>query len=469
MNNQKTKKYNIIVIGCQMNKSDSERIAAYLDDLGYEQADERIKADLVVLTTCGVRQEAESRIYGFVPRIKKDNPKVKIVLTGCLSEREDVKRRLGKGVDIWLPIKDLPFFRELLEEKTAISSYKEYLSLRPKYKSNFSAFVPIGNGCDNFCTYCVVPNARGREVYRPFREIILEVKKIVESGFKEITLIAQNVNSYYFDFPLDFEEDEELKEKVPECYEYLKGIAPRRLRFFDLLEICNKIEGDFWIRFSTSHPKDMTDDLIQTLARSQKICRNIHLPAQAGSNEILRLMNRKYTREQYLELINKIKLEFAKYSDMKSENWRPPVSLSTDIIVGFPGETKEQFEKSKELFLEVEYDMAYLARYSPRPGTLAEKMEDNITPLEKKSREEELNDVLRITALKNNKTYLGKNVKVLVDEINRKGELLGKTETNKTVRITNAGVLSGKTEDYVGKFLLVNINEVKDFGMNGVI
>ena len=429
------KTYRIITIGCQMNKSDSERIAAYLDDIGYQETKKREQADLVVLTTCGIRQSAEDRVYGLAHKIKKENKNTKILLTGCLSERKDVIKRLKEKIDIWLPINQIPNLKQVLTDfdftctRLTGENLKinpcDYLKIEPKYSSLFSAFVPIGNGCDNFCAYCVVPYARGHEVYRDAEEILNEVKDLVKQGYKEIILIAQNVNSYKSDF-IDFS-----------C----------------LLRTVNEIDGDFWIRFVSSHPKDMSDDLILAIAECEKVCKHIHLPAQSGDNEVLRSMNRKYSIEHYLNLIKKIK------NSVKSGL---PIGLTTDIIVGFPGETKEQFDNTVKLFKKVKYDMAYVARYSPRYGTVAEKMVDNVKMDEKRIREEKLMNVLKKTALKNSQKYLGKVVKVLVEGLNKKGFLFGKAETNKIVKFLG-------DKKFVGKFVNVKITRAENFSLSGVL
>jgi len=421
-----------------MNKSDSERISGYLEEVGYKEEKERNNADLIILNTCGVRQSAEDRAYGLISRIKKENPNAKIVLTGCLSERNDVKRRLKEKVDIWLPIIKLPE----LSVKLGIKGKKfdeDYLKILPKYNNQISAFVPIGNGCDNFCTYCVVPNARGREVYRQSDEIIAEVKNLVKKGFKEIILIAQNVNSYKTHNTQHTTHNKELKD----------------IYFVDLLKMVNDMPGDFWIRFATSHPKDMSDDLIKAILDCGNVCEHVHLPAQSGDNEILKAMNRNYSRDQYLALIKKIRKKI------------PMASITTDIIVGFPGETKEQFNNTKKLFKEAKYDMAYIARYSPRPGTAANELVDDVSQEEKKAREDELMKILRITALKNNGKYIGKIVDMLVEGKNKKGELYGKTVTNKVVKVKSRKL---KVErDRIGEFVKVKILNVRDFGLEGVI
>jgi tRNA-2-methylthio-N6-dimethylallyladenosine synthase len=431
------KTYYIITIGCQMNKSDSERIAAYLEEYGFLLTEKREDADLVILVTCGIRQSAEDRIYGLIPQIKRDNKKAKIILTGCLSERPDVIKRVGDRVDIWLPIKEL----DSLADKLGLqknNEYLDYLDVVPKYESSFSVFVPIGNGCNNFCSYCVVPYARGREVYREVETIIEEVKNLIKAGYKEITLIAQNVNSYFAEF------------------------NGKNVDFADLLKMVNDLDGYFWLRFATSHPKDMSTKLIQTIARCEKLCEHVHLPAQAGDNDVLKAMNRRYTIEHYKGLINKIREEV---KEQKPEAL--PVSFTTDIIVGFPGETEEQFEKTVELFEEIKYDVAYVAQYSPRYGTVSAKMEDDVKPEEKKRREKKLMDILARTLDKNNKYYIGKTVEVLFESIDKKhGNLIGKMRTAKIVKIPNP---NHNLDDKLGQFGKVKIIGQDDFGFVGEI
>jgi len=404
-----------------MNKSDSERISGHLEDHGLSFTEKRGEADLVIINTCGVRQSAEDRIYGLVPKIKKENKKVKIIIAGCLSQRKDVQKRLEGRVDFWLPIVELPKLAKKLGLDYKKSEY-DYLKIKAKYNSKISAFVPIGNGCNNFCAYCVVPYARGREKYRKVEDIIKEVKNLVSRGYKEINLIAQNVNSY-------------------KC---------GKTDFSDLLKKVNELEGEFWIRFATSHPKDMSDKLIRTISECDKVCEHIHLPAQAGDNVVLKNMNRKYTVGHYKKLINKIRKLI------------PNASISTDTIVGFPGETEKQFNNTKKLYREVKYDLAYIAQYSPRYGTAAYKLNDDISKEEKKRREEELMKILRKTALENNKKYLGKIVSVLVEGRGKNGEYFGKTRTYKNVKIK-----SNTNENLIGQFAKVKIKKAFDFGLEG--
>ena len=243
-------------------------------------------------------------------------------------------------------------------ESDKISPSRDYLEILPQYSDKIKAYVPISNGCNNFCTYCVVPNTRGREKSRSSENILKECKELIKNGYKEITLLGQNVNSYGLDLKND-------------------------LSFPELLQKVNDLEGSFWLRFSTSHPKDMSDELIEVIANNKNICNYIHLPVQSGNNDVLKKMNRNYTKEHYLELINKLK------------NKINPLFISTDIIVGFPGETKKQFKDSIKLFKKVKFDMAYISQYSPRQGTGSFKLEDNISNKEKKKRKFKLDKILK--------------------------------------------------------------------------
>ena len=447
------KTYHIITIGCQMNEADSERIASYLEFYGFKHEPKRSKAGLVVLNTCGIRQTAESRNYGLIPLLKKENKNVKIILAGCLSERPDVRRRLEDRVDIWLPIQKLPELYKQLGLKKKSFGKGNYLNIEPKAVSPFSVYIPVGNGCDNFCAYCVVPYARGREQYRSAYEIFQEAEKFIAKGYKELTLIAQNVNSY-----------RAIATKADLKYFPHKKIGDQ-IFFWEVLLVTGVlpeilatpakgkakiIPNNYWVRFSTSHPKDMGEDLIRVTARGGRFAPHIHLPVQAGDNQILSAMNRKYSVEHYLGLTEKIKKAI------------PEVGLSSDIIVGFPGETRKQFANTLKLAKKVKYDMIYMAQFSPRPGTAAFKMKDNVTAIEKKRREEELNEVLKKTALENNQKFLNREIVVLVEEKNAKGKWLGKNGQMKTVIISGAS-----DKKLAGRFCLVKISEVKDFGLYG--
>jgi tRNA-2-methylthio-N6-dimethylallyladenosine synthase len=297
-----------------------------------------------------------------------------------------------------------------------------YLKISPKYNSAISAQVPIGTGCDNFCAYCVVPYARGRETYRAASEVLAEVKALIAIGYKEINLIAQNVNSY---------QDGEIN-------------------FAQLLKMVDDLPGDFWIRFISSHPKDMSEELIKAVADSKKCCHHIHLPVQAGDDEVLLRMNRKYTVEHYKKLVTMIR------------KYMPDVSITTDIIVGFPGETDEQFGHTAELAEWAKFDNIYLGKYSPRPNTAAAKLKDDVSMVEKKRREAVLMKIMRQTASDNHQKYVGRQVAILVDQKN-KGSFYGRTQDNTFVKIITPNLL----EDLMGKVVSVKITEARDFGMDG--
>lgn len=433
--------YHLITLGCQMNKADSERLASYLDSVGYSESAQPETARLVVFITCGVRQSAEDRVYGRVNQLRKKNPQALIVITGCLAYRPDVQRRLKGQVDLFMNINRLPELVELLAAKTNPDRVvvpesmdyeaerqehgEEYLKIPAHYQSAYTAYVPIGNGCDNFCSYCVVPYARGREVYRPAEEVLAEVKKLLSAGYKEINLIAQNVNSYRsgdYNFP-----------------RLLKEVAD--------------LPGDFWVRFSSSHPKDLSPELIEVIATSEKVVNHLHLAVQSGDDDILKAMNRNYTVAHFKDLIARLRAA------------RPKMAITTDVIVGFPGETEEQFNNTVKLFAEENFDLVYISRYSPRPGTASWKMTDNVSSIEKKRREKILNDKLLAGSLETNKKRIREEVIVLVDGQNDDGRYYGKSADYKTIFFT----ASAKATDLIGNFVTVLINDALPFGLNGVL
>jgi tRNA-2-methylthio-N6-dimethylallyladenosine synthase len=422
--------YFIKVFGCQMNQSDAERISSLLGKYKIKPAASIDAADLIVFVTCGVRQSAEDRVYGQINNIKKKYPEKKVFLTGCLAHRKDVQRRLKGKVDLFCEIKSFPEkANEMLDAKNR--SYKDYLGISPRYSNLYTAYIPIMTGCNNFCAYCVVPYARGREYSRPAEDILKEVKSLTKKGCKEIVLLGQNVNSYKSD----------------------------SINFPKLLRMIGKVPGQFWISFLTSHPKDMSDELIETIAKSKKICEYISLPAQSGDDEILRKMNRRYTAEHYKNLLKKIRSAYKKY---KPDN-QP--SISTDIIVGFPGETKKQFENSAKLLGEMKFDMAYISQYSPRPETAAWLLKDNISGKEKEKREKVLTEILSKTSLANNKKYVRKIVEVLVDKkiAASSQKYQGHTRTQKKI------MFRSNRKDLAGKFVKVKITIAKTFGLEGKI
>lgn len=358
-------KYFLVTFGCAANEADSERIVASYEARGFTQATKMIEADHVVINTCMVRESAENRVYGLVnnlAKLKNENCKLKIVLTGCMVGMA-IRDKTGKmlkvlkeripQVDEFLPIEEVGF---------------DYIPIRTdKHK----ALVPISNGCNNFCTFCIVPFTRGREISRPFKEIVDEVKKLAKDGYKEILLIGQNVNSYGADLLTHSDKDVEGLKPT-----YVKHLGRYRIPtlFPYLLETLCKVDGIEKIDFISSNPWDFSDDLIATIAKNKKITRSIHLPVQSGDNDVLKRMNRWYTVEEYLNLVAKLK------SKIKN------AKLSTDIIVGFPGETKEQFQNTVDLCKKVGFYKAYLAIYSDRPLTASHKAFNDDVPYKEKKR-----------------------------------------------------------------------------------
>ncbi len=372
--------YFIKTFGCQMNESDSQRVASVLMSNSLKEVSKIDDADLAIFTTCGVRKSAEDRAFGQIHNLWEKRPETTIVVTGCLSNREDVKRRLGKKVTHFIQIKDILKLPSLLmlqkERNPAKNKEADYLKILPSYKNKNSALVPIMTGCNNFCTYCVVPYARGREWSRSLEEIIKEVEFLNKNKCEEIILLGQNVNSYSFE--LNKNSDLlEINKLV------LKKTSP--ISFPILLEILAKKFPNILFRFLTSHPKDFSDRLISTIATNKNISKEIHLPIQSGSDKILKAMNRKYTKKHYLGIIRKIK------------NKIPEAKISTDVIIGFPGETLEDFNETVEIFKAVKYYTAFTNKYSPRPGTVAEKLEDSIPWKEKKRRENILRKFIKIS------------------------------------------------------------------------
>jgi len=423
-----------------MNKSDSERIAQVLESMGYERASKENEADLLVVNMCSVRQSAVDRVYGMAKKfakLKTQNSKLKTILTGCILKQD--KKKLAKNFDFILKIKDLPKWPNLLSNffyDRRKCSTGEYWEIEPKYSNNYSAFVPISNGCNFNCAYCVIPFTRGRLVCRPHQEILNEVKKVVKKGFKEIWLLGQNVNDY--------------KSKLKSQNSKVKII-----NFAKLLKMVNDIPGDFWIRFTSPHPSNFSDELIKTMAKCQKVTPYLNLPLQSGDDEVLKRMNRNYTTKDYENLVKKIRQAFKKYR----KGIEKEVAISTDIIVGFPGETKKQFENTVKFFKKIKFDMAYIAKFSPRPGTVAEKIGDNVPQKEKERRYKILTNLLKKIAKKKNEKFLNKVVDVLVEE-EKDGFLLGKSRHFKTVKFKGE-------KDLVGNFVKVKILKVEPFGLFG--
>lgn len=430
----------IQTFGCQMNYSDSERLRTLLDEWGFSCAKSMEKADLIIFNSCSVKQKAEDKVYGQIAKtrmIRKKKPRLITVLIGCMVQ----KGRRFK-VDIACKTEEMGSLYEkirALRPEWKLKDFDQggighYFEINPKLTNDFQAFVPIMTGCDKFCTYCIVPYSRGREKSRPFKEVVAECRKLIEGGVKEITLLGQTVNSY-------------------------NGAGAKRTPssttpFRDLLREIDKLHavGLNRLRFTSPHPKDFSADLIEAIATLKTTCPYIHLPVQSGSNSCLRRMNRPYTREKYLAIIKRIRAAM------------PDCAVTTDLIVGFCGETEEEFEDTCKMYEEAGFDMAFLARYSPRRGTYAaEKMKDNITSAIKAKRWHKLNSILKKYALKNNERFVGKMVEVLIES--QESELVGRSREFKEVHIKKFN----KKKNWIGKIVKIKIDKAREWELYGDI
>jgi len=432
-----------------MNKNDSERIAGLLSGIGMECTDDEKEADLVLLNSCSVRQTAEDRVMGKVRTLnksRKKNPDLLIGVTGCMAGRDKDGRLKKKvpGADLWFATADSINLPRWIAELRPLwldgaqppltpplkEGNNDFLKIKPHYHSDKQAFVTIQTGCSNFCTYCVVPSARGVEENRPFADILNEVRDLATGGCLEVTLLGQVVNAYVAPDPENFSEDN-----------------PYQDHFAMLLWELNQVDGIKRIHFTAPHPRHMTDEQIDALALPKQL-NFLHLPVQSGSNEILARMNRKHTREEYLELIKKIKARV------------PGIALGTDLIVGFCGETKEQFEETESLYKKVEFDISYTAQYSERSGTVAAKaFSDDITREEKKRRWEVMQKLMEETTLRKNYSYKDQIVSVMVEGCND-GTCFGNSREMKVVNFPGG-------EDFVGTIQDVKITEVQTWILKG--
>ncbi|MBW6409543.1 tRNA (N6-isopentenyl adenosine(37)-C2)-methylthiotransferase MiaB [Clostridium weizhouense] len=435
-------KYYIETWGCQMNEEDSEKLSGMLKRIGYTNTEVREDASIILFNTCCVRENAENKVYGnlgMLKKLKEKNPELIIGICGCMMQQKGMADEILKRfpfVDIIFGTHNSHKFPEYLNRvQTEGVQVKEILNKEEKIveglpidrKSSVKAFVTIMYGCNNFCTYCIVPYVRGRERSRNPEDIENEIKELVSKGYKEVTLLGQNVNSYG------------------------KGLE-NEITFADLLRRINKIEGLERIRFMTSHPKDLNLDVIMAIKECDKICEQIHLPVQSGSNRLLKEMNRNYTREQYLELAKTIRKEI------------PDVTFSTDIIIGFPGETEEDVEETIELVKEIQYDAAFTYLYSRRNHTPADKMENQIPEEVKHERFNKLVKVVNECIAKGNKAAEGKIYEVLVEGVSKNDEnkLTGRT---RNARLVN---FDGCTE-LIGKLVNVKITKANSFSLIGEI
>jgi len=437
----RVKYYRVITYGCQQNNSDSEKLKGMLKLMGYNQTENNEEADVILFNTCCVRENAEMRLYGNIGALKglkKKKPDLIIGVCGCMMQQKhavDMIKEKYTHVDLIFGTHNIYKFPEIFEkalhEKYTLIDILDtdgfiVENIPVERDEKHKAWVTIMYGCNNFCSYCIVPYVRGRERSRNPEDIIEEIRSLSQDGCKEVMLLGQNVNSYGKDLKIGFD-------------------------FADLLYKINSIDGIERIRFMTSHPKDLSDKLIKAMSECSKVCEHLHLPFQAGSNKILKLMNRKYTKEEYLEKVSKIKEAI------------PGIALTTDIIVGFPGETTEDFEETLDVVRKVRFDQAFTFIYSKREGTAAAKMMDVISEEEKRNNFNRLVEIQNEISREINETYKDNIYEVLVDGPSKtnKNMLTGRTRTGKVVNF--------KGEAKIGELVNVKINEVHSFSLNGEI
>lgn len=436
----KKRLFYVLTFGCQQNNSDSEKIMGMLAEMGYTHTDKKEQADVIIINTCCVRENAELKLYGNIGALKQlkiDNPSLIIGVCGCMMQQEhavEMIRKKYRHVDLIFGTHNIYKLPELLERSmdekytlidilnTEGTIIEDIPVLR---EETFKAWVTIMYGCNNFCSYCIVPHVRGRERSRKPEDIVREIEVLAKDGCKEVTLLGQNVNSYGKDLEMEVD-------------------------FADLIRLVNEIQGIERIRFMTSHPKDISDKLIVAMKECKKVCEQLHLPFQAGSNEILRRMNRKYTKEEYLNKVIKAKQEM------------PGVALSTDVIVGFPGETNEDFEETLDVLRQVEFDQVFMFIYSRRIGTPAATMEDPISYEDKHRNFDKLVKLQNDISRKLNETYMGKTVEVLVEGTSKNdpSKYSGRTRTGKVVNFNGI-------DGIIGELVNVNINEIHSWFLNG--
>lgn len=434
--------YHIITYGCQMNEHDSENIAGMLEALGYTYEEDPYRADLVIMNTCSVRENADKRFFGVLGQFKKQkmsNPDFMLCVCGCMPQQPRIVEEINKRfswVDIVFGTQNIAKFPELLELRKKTGKKQRAIidnnpditedEMHPVRMHHHKALVNITFGCNNFCTYCIVPYTRGREKSRMMSEIVCEIERLVADGVREVMLLGQNVDSY--------------KDALGNS-------------FADLIKAVNEVDGLERIRFMTSHPKDISDEMIDCFRTCDKLCRNIHLPVQSGSDRVLKRMNRHYDSESYLRIVDKLR------------SVSPDITISTDVIVGFPGETEEDFEKTLEIARKVRYDSAFTFIYSPREGTPAAKFEDQIPDDVCHERFNRLVELMDSISLEKNLKYKDEVMEVLVDGVSKTSDntFSGRTDGFKLVNFT-----SEKSEaEIIGQIVKVKIDETKTFSLEG--
>lgn len=460
-------KYFFETYGCQMNKAESSSVEQILIQRGWTCAENPENADLVIINTCSVRATAETRIHGrlgWFSALKKSQKKqnknpVTVVVMGCMAQRllESLKKQFPV-VDYVVGNFQKPFFAEIFE---AVENGKKVTQLEetPVYsfastsyeEGTFSAFVPIMHGCNNFCTYCIVPYVRGREISRNPQEILAEIDQLSAHGVKEITLLGQNVNSFCWN------QTKNISQTASDFSDKTAKLEDKMIFFPELMKMIaehlKKTNSPIkWVRFMSSHPKDLSDELIQVISEEEVLCKHIHLPVQHGSSEILQRMNRRYTRQNYLDLVDRIRAKI------------PEVSLTTDILIGFPGETEEEFEETVSLMKEVNYLAAYMYYYNPREGTPACSYENQVPMEIKKKRLAKIIDIQQEITKVEMKKQLGKTVKVLVENVSRdnENEMLGRTSCDERV-------VFEACKDLIGSFVDVKLESLSGNTFKGIM
>ncbi len=437
-----TPTYFITTYGCQMNKNDSERIAGLLSSMGFVPTEDEASADIIIVNTCSVRQSAEERVYGSQEKYleyKKHKPNQLVGVTGCLPGRDKKKEYRNRlpGTDFYFPTKDMVFLPKWIAERRPDllqqdGCEEDYLKIQPLRSVKAQAFVTIQTGCNKYCAYCVVPYARGLETNRPAREIVDECREAIKRGVIEITLLGQTVNSYRASDPETFSKEN-----------------PYHDHFAALLWELNQLPGLERLHWTAAHPISMSDEVIQALALPKQV-NYVHLPVQSGSDEVLRRMNRKYTREQYLNLIKKMRAV------------RPSLAIGTDIIVGFSGETDAQFEETVSLYREVDFDISYNAQYSVRSGTLASKIyQDDVSDEKKRERWDVLHQLMEETAKRKNIVFQDHEVSLLVERV-EDGFASGTTQELKFARFPS------DDQSLIGKIVLMRVTQAEAWVLEGV-
>lgn len=433
--------YHLVTFGCQMNLSDGERAKKVIEEMGYRWTDNENEAQLLGILSCSVRQKAIDRVYARISLWNKWKNKRNLItfVSGCILEADRAK--FLKLFDLVFPTEEMPEFPDMVARYgvvTPMSKHNpedtagiyQFWKIDPTYQSGFEAFVPIQNGCDKFCTFCAVPYTRGREVSRPSEEILEEIERLVNAGFKCITLLGQNVNSYGLD----------KKGTEISFAELLRRIG----------EFGDQSKKEFWVYFTSPHPRDMTEDVLDTVARYNCLAKWIHLPLQSGDDGVLIRMNRKYNVDRFRGIVKNIRTKL------------PTATLFTDIIVGFPGESEEQFENTRKVTREIGFNMGYIATYSPRPGATSARWENDIPLSVKKDRLHLLTEDIKVYTQEFNNNYLGKAMKLLVYGPDRKdGYLSGYTEGKIGVRFASTDT------SLIGKIVTLKITQATPFALEG--